>query len=148
MSELAPAQAALFARNRDALVARLQAARARWEKRLQPLRGLPIVTYHKTFSYLADWLGLQQVGFLEPKPGIPPNPRHVASLLGLAQARKVRLVLQESHYPDATSKLVAARIPAPLVRIPSATNFPAGESYVQHLDVVLEKIAAGAGVKP
>jgi zinc/manganese transport system substrate-binding protein len=146
--ELVPAQAALFARNRDALVGRLQAARARWEKRLQALRGAPIVTYHKTFSYLADWLGLQQVGFLEPKPGIPPNPRHVASLLVLAQARKVRLVLQESHYPDATSKLVAARIPASLVRVPSATNFPGGESYVQHLDVVLEKIATAAGVKP
>lgn len=148
LSELVPDKAELFARNRDALVGRLQAARTRWEKQLGPLRGVPIVTYHKTFSYLADWLGLQQVGFLEPKPGIPPNPRHVAGLLGLAQSKKVRLVLQESHYPDATSKLVAARIPAPLVRVPSATNFPAGESYLQHLDVMLQTIASAAGVKP
>jgi zinc/manganese transport system substrate-binding protein len=148
LSELVPAQAAVFARNRDALLGRLRAARSRWEQRLQPLRGAPIITYHKTFSYLADWLGLEQVGFLEPKPGIPPNPRHVAALLALAQNRKVRLVLQESHYPDATSKLLAARIPAPLVRVPSASNFPAGESYAQHLDVVLETIAAAAGVKP
>jgi zinc/manganese transport system substrate-binding protein len=148
LGQLVPAKAALFARNRDALLGRLQAARTRWEKRLQPLRGAPIITYHKTFSYLADWLGLAQIGFLEPKPGIPPNPRHVASLLALARARKVRLLLQESHYPDATSKLLAGRIPAPLVRVPSATNLPAGESYLQHLDVVLEKIATGTGVKP
>jgi zinc/manganese transport system substrate-binding protein len=147
LSQLVPAHAAEFARNRDALVTRLQAARTRWQQRLAPLRGAPVITYHKTFSYLADWLGLDQVGFLEPKPGIPPNPRHVATLLALAQSRKVRLLLQESHYPDTTAKLLAVRIPAPLVRVPSATNIAAGESYVQHLDAVMEMIAHAAGVK-
>lgn len=142
LAELDPAHAADFTRNRDALVGRLDAARARWEKRLASQKGAPIVTYHKTFTYLADWLGLVQVGFLEPKPGIPPNPRHIASLLSTAKARKVRVVLQEQHYPDATARLVAERIPAALVRIPAATNLPAGQTYVAHLDEILTPLAA------
>jgi zinc/manganese transport system substrate-binding protein len=140
LAELDPSHRAAYEANRDALVARLTAARARWEKRLAPYRGAPIVAYHKTWTYLADWLGLDQVGFLEPKPGIPPNPQHVASLLGLARTRKVRLVLQESYYPDAASKLVADKIPAPLVHVAGGTNFAGGESYEQHIDGLVEAL--------
>jgi zinc/manganese transport system substrate-binding protein len=142
LAELDPQHAAEHARGRDAFLARLDAARKRWEQRLAPQRGAPIVSYHKTFTYLADWLGLNQVGFLEPRPGIPPSPRHVASLLALARQRKVRVVLQETHYPDATARLVAERIPAPLVRVRAATNLPAGQTYVAHLDELLGALAA------
>jgi zinc/manganese transport system substrate-binding protein len=140
-----PGNAALYRSNLAAFDKRLGASRARWEKRLVPVRGAPFISYHKTWSYLADWLGLQAVGFLEAKPGVPPNPGHVAGLLTLAKRRGVKLVLQEAHYPDATSKLLAARIPAPLVKVPSATNVQVGESYLQHLDVMLEAIAKGLG---
>jgi zinc/manganese transport system substrate-binding protein len=140
LAEIDPAHRAAYEANRDAFLRRLTAARARWEKRLAPYRGAPIVAYHKTWSYVADWLGLDQVGFLEPKPGIPPNPQHVASLLGLARLRKVRLVLQESYYPDAASKLVAEKIPAPLVLVHGGTNFAGGESYEQHIDGLVESL--------
>jgi zinc/manganese transport system substrate-binding protein len=148
LGEIDPRHAADFTRNRDAFLARLDTARKRWEQRLAPQKGAPIVTYHKTFTYLADWLGLDQVGFLEPKPGIPPNPRHVASLLATSKQRRVRVVLQEMHYPDATARLVAERIPAPLVRVPAATNLPAGQTYVAHLDDILGKLAAALEGKP
>ena len=142
LAQLDPAKAADYNRGRDAFVAQLEATRQRWETRLRPARGTAIVTYHRTFTYLADWLGLEQIGFLEPKPGIPPSPRHIASLLATAKQRGVRLVLQENHYPDATSRLVASRIPAPLARVPAATNWRAGQSYVQHLDEILGNLAA------
>jgi zinc/manganese transport system substrate-binding protein len=140
LGEIDPAHRAAYDANRDALLARLAAARTRWEKRMAPYRGAPIVAYHKTWSYVADWLGLDQVGFLEPKPGIPPNPQHVASLLGLARSRKVRLVVQESYYPDAASKLVSEKIPAPLVLVHGGSNFAAGESYEQHIDGMVEAL--------
>ena len=140
LAELDPGHRATYEANRDALLARLTAARGRWEKRLASYRGAPIVAYHKTWTYVADWLGLDQVGFLEPKPGIPPNPQHVASLLGLARTRKVRLVLQESYYPDAASKLVAEKIPAQLVFVHGGTNFAGGESYEQHIDALVESL--------
>jgi zinc/manganese transport system substrate-binding protein len=140
-----PGHAAGYRANLASFLKRLDGARTRWEQRLAGARGTPFVSYHKTWSYLADWLGLDTVGFLEPKPGLPPNPRHVASLLVLAQSRKVKMVLQEDHYPDATSQLVASRIPAALVKVPGATNVQGGESYLQHLDVMLERIAKGLG---
>jgi zinc/manganese transport system substrate-binding protein len=145
LSQLDPGNATAYRRNAEELASRLRAARAGWEKTLAPFRGIPVVGYHKTWTYLCDWLGFEQVGFLEAKPGIPPNPRHVAQLLGLARQRKVRLLLQEEHYPDATSRLVATRIPAPLVRVPAATNFPAGETYLAHVEKVVAAIAKALG---
>jgi zinc/manganese transport system substrate-binding protein len=142
MAELDPGNAARYAQGADRLVKRLQTARARWQQRMARWKGAPMLGYHKTWTYFADWLGLVQVGFLEPKPGIPPNPRHVAQVLALAQARKVKVIMQEEHYPDATARLVAGRIPAALVREPAATDFPKGESYVQHIDRVIDSLAS------
>src|SRR5262249_52086786 len=51
---------------------RLADRTAGWEKRAARLRGTKIVTYHKSWSYVADWLGLVEVGYIEPKPGVPP----------------------------------------------------------------------------
>jgi zinc/manganese transport system substrate-binding protein len=142
LAELDPGHRATYEANRKAFLERLDAARAGWEKRLAPFRGAPVLGYHKTWSYLCDWLGLDQAGFLEPKPGVPPNPQHVARLLGLARARKVRVVLQEAYYPDATSKLLAEKIPATLLTIPGGTNFPAGQTYVQRMDALVASLAA------
>jgi zinc/manganese transport system substrate-binding protein len=143
LAEIDAAHAAQFQTNLAAFKKRLEATRARWEKRLATLRGVPVIGYHRTWSYLADWLGFEQVGFLEPKPGVPPSPRHIANLLSLAKRRKVRLILQEDHYPDATSRLVASRIPAALVLVAAATNIKTSETYLQHVDVMLEAIAKG-----
>lgn len=148
LAQIDPARAAEYNRNRDGFLKELDAARQRWEARLAARRGAPVVTYHRTFTYLADWLGLEPVGFLEPKPGIPPNPRHIAGLLGLAKQRKVQVILQEEHYPDSTSRLVASRIPARLVRVPAATNLRSRQTYVQHLEEIVGRLAAGLEGRP
>ncbi len=145
LAQIDPGHAGRYRSGADGLVKRLQAARAGWEKTLAPFRGVPVVGYHKTWTYLCDWLHLEPIGFLEAKPGVPPNPRHVAQLLALARQRKVRLILQEEHYPDSTSKLVADRIPAPLLRVPAATNFPGGETYLDHVGRVVAALAKALG---
>src|SRR5262249_3620059 len=60
---------------------RWQAAIERWQARAAPLKGVPIVVYHKDFSYFINWSGVREVGSLEPKPGIPPSPSHLAELV-------------------------------------------------------------------
>src|SRR2546422_994052 len=81
MASLDGAQAAYYhAREKDFL-ARWKEAAARWEKQAAPLKGMPLVLYHKDLSYLVNWLGMREIGALEPKPGIPPSTAHLTELL-------------------------------------------------------------------
>ncbi|MCR8526504.1 metal ABC transporter substrate-binding protein, partial [Escherichia coli] len=130
LSELDAAHAADYGENLERFRSQLEAARVGWEKRLAPLKGAPVIAYHNSIVYLADWVGFVPVAFLEPKPGIPPNPSHVAEVLTLARQRKVKLVLQEEFYPDTTSRLIASKAPAALVVLPAGTDVRSGESYV------------------
>jgi zinc/manganese transport system substrate-binding protein len=143
LAELDPAHADAYLANAAGFVRRLESARKGWEARMAVHRGAAIISYHKTLSYLVDWLRLEEVGFLEPKPGIPPNPAHVARVLSLARARKVRVMVQEERYPESTSRLVADKIPATLVRIPGGTDLQHGQRYVDYVGQVVERIAAG-----
>jgi zinc/manganese transport system substrate-binding protein len=143
LGDLDPSHRADYQKNLQAFLTRLDAARAGWEKRLAPLRGTQVIAYHKTWIYVASWLGFEEAGFLEPKPGIPPNPSHVAELLTVARERKVRAILQEEYYPDATSRLVAQRIPASLVRVPGGPDFQGGQSYIDYVDRLVTLIEQG-----
>jgi len=147
MEQLDPKNAATYRANVEKFSAELEKARAGWEQRLAGLKGTPIVSYHKTTLYLADWLGFSAFAFLEPKPGIPPNPAHVAKVLTLARTKKARFVIQEDFYPDPNSRFVAGKIPAPLVLIPGGTDFRGGETYVQNMEQLVKALEQGLAGK-
>ena len=147
LAEVDPPRHAVFETNLAAFLRRLTAARLGWEKRLSRLAGAPLIGYHRTWVYLAEWLGLVEVGFLEPKPGIPPSPAHVAQLLALARQRKVRAILQEDYYPETTSRLVAVRIPVPLLRMPGGPDFQRGESYIAYVGAIADLLDHGLAAK-
>jgi zinc/manganese transport system substrate-binding protein len=143
LSALDPGNADAFAKRNAAFKEGIESSRKKWEERFAKLKGSPILCYHKTWSYVAEWLGLDVVGFLEPKPGIPPNPSHVGKTLALGKSRSVKILLQEFYYPETTSKLVAGKIPAVLVKVPAGVDVAKGEKYVEYHDRVLEAIAKG-----
>ena len=64
-----------------------------------PLKGIHVVQYHKSWAYLLDWLGIQSVGELEPRPGIPPSASHVTRLAGEVKQKEVRFVIQTVYAP-------------------------------------------------
>ena len=74
-------EAAYYQARAQGFLERWRQAIARWEKAGAPLKGMAIVVYHKNMSYLIDWLGLREVGALEPKPGLPPTASHLSELL-------------------------------------------------------------------
>lgn len=133
--------AAHYRRGFQAFAKRLAAQRAKWEARLRPHRGAKIVTYHRSWVYLADWLGLEVVATIEPKPGIPPSPSHVVAVIRAGRAAGAKVVLQESYYPSKTAKLVAAKLGAEVVSVPGGSAFSHGEDYVAHMDEVVEALA-------
>ncbi|WP_426731697.1 metal ABC transporter substrate-binding protein [Myxococcus faecalis] len=143
LAQLDAKNAATYRANAAKLTADLDAARVEWEKRLAGLKGAPVVAFHRTTAYLADWLGFEAIAFLEPKPGIPPNPSHVAGVLVLARQRKARMVLIESYYNDREAKMLAGMIPAPLVILHGGTDFRAGETYLQHINEMVGNLEKG-----
>lgn len=134
-----------FARTKSFLEA-LRAARARWEARLSKARGQKIIAYHDSLPYLADWLGLEVVEHVEPKPGIPPNPSHIAHVLEVARTAKVRVLVQQAYYPSGTSKLIADKSGATFLQIPGYPDFAQAQTYAAYMDDLVAKLAKALGV--
>lgn len=141
LAELDPKGRAHYLENTKKFVGELRRLRKQWEEKLKPLRGREVIAFHRSLSYLADWLGLVVVDHIEPKPGIPPNPRHVAQVIQHAKTHQVRAVLQEDFHPSSTSELVAKKVGAKLVKLPGATNFPGGQSYTAFIEQVVKRLA-------
>lgn len=144
LSEIDPGGRAAYLEGARDFVSALRAARARWEPTLAKLRGARVVTYHRSLSYLADYLGLVVVENLEPRPGIPPSPRHVAHVIAVGHERGVSLVIQESWFPTNASEVAASKIGARLITIPGMPDFRAGQSYIAFLGAVFEKLGGKA----
>lgn len=142
LAQLDPPNAAAFRTNADAFAARLDQKVAAWRTQMQPVAGTPVVVYHRSWIYLLDWLKLREVGSIEPKPGIPPNPAHVAQLLQTMRREKARLILQESFYPDATAHLLAEKTGAKVVEI--AGGPAAGGDYIAWMETLLQAIGKAA----
>jgi zinc/manganese transport system substrate-binding protein len=142
MGELEPANRQAYADAANAFVARLDAARARWESTLAPLRGREVVTHHKSMTYLADWLGFSVPITIEPKPGIPPNPGHVARVVSTMDEHDIRLVFIESYYPPTNAELIRSKVGAKIVTVLGGVNFPKGETYEARFDALVAQLLA------
>lgn len=97
---------------------RWQAALAHWERRAQPLQGMRVVVAHAGWVYLEDWLGLQRVAALEPKPGIPPSSSHLAAVLAQVQQQEVTAVLYAAYQDRRSADWLASRSSVRPVRLP------------------------------
>ncbi len=133
---------ALYARNLASFLSRLDTARKGWEKQMAPYKGAPVITYHRSWTYVIDWLGLVELANLEPKPGIPPSPSHVVDVLKLARAQGAKVVLQEAYYPDKTGALCAAKLGGSVVKLPAGADVAGGETYIEHVGKVIDALAA------
>ena len=107
-----------------------------------------VVTYHESFPYLLDWLGLQKVETLEPKPGVPPDPGHVAQVLATMRSTNARVIVQEEYYPTSTSKTLAGLVQARLVVVPGGARPTEGETLQAHLTKVADALYAACGGTP
>ena len=89
-----------------------------WMKKMLPLRGTPLVTYHKNWIYFVRLFGLEEAGTVEPKPGIPPSPKHVTSLINLMRERNIGIILAANYFDEQQIRTVAARTNAEAVIVP------------------------------
>src|SRR5215831_6516161 len=118
MGELDQADAATFAAQAQNFAGRWTAAMQRWTQRAAPFRGTTVAAYHKSWTYLEDWLGLREAATIEPKPGIPPGSQHLAQLVADLPAKNVRAILYSAYEDPRGSEFVAQRIGATAVMLP------------------------------
>lgn len=97
---------------------RWQQATAIWEKEATPLRGMKVVGYHKSMTYLFNWLGIIEVGNLEPKPGVPPSAGHLADLVGRLQSEPVDGVTRATYNDPKAALWLSDRTKTPLIELP------------------------------
>lgn len=115
---LDPANAESYRARSSAFLARWSDAIARWEAKAVPLRGLTMVVHHKNLTYLSAWLGLREVGSLEPKAGLPPTTAHLAELVTRMQREPARLIAYTAYNDPRAAAFLSERTRIPAVMLP------------------------------
>jgi zinc/manganese transport system substrate-binding protein len=124
--------------NRRRFLEEVAAATRRWIEALAPHRGAGVVSYHDSWPYFYRAFGLEEVGVIEDRPGVPPSPQHLAGLIRQMRERRVKVVLVESWYPTDTPAAVARAAGARVLLVPQSPGAMKGtETYITHLDAIV-----------
>ncbi|MEO8080769.1 MAG: zinc ABC transporter substrate-binding protein [Caldimonas sp.] len=146
LQQVDPAHAAQYAAGQADFARRWQQAIARWTAQAAPLRGMAVVSQHKAFVYLYDWLGLKEVAVLEPKPGVEPTASHLQQVLATLKDRPARMVLYAAYQDARPSEWLSRNAGILAVKIPFTVG---GSDAAKDLfglfdDTVARLLAAGA----
>ncbi|MBN2271498.1 MAG: zinc ABC transporter substrate-binding protein, partial [Sedimentisphaerales bacterium] len=116
-----------------------------WMKTMMPLRGTQVVVYHKDWSYMLDLFGLEEAGDAEPKPGIPPSPKHVTKLIEMMREKQIRIFLAANYFDQQQVKMIAERTGAEAMIVPLFVGGAEGlDDYFKLVDYWVNKLAAVA----
>jgi len=132
---LRPGDRAYFDQRLADFNSRLDAAEKRWMATMAPYKGTKVVTYHRSFPNFAERFGLEIVGYVEPRPGIPPTPQHTLDLINEMKRQMVKVVLVEPYFdlktPTAIGRETGARV---LVMPPSVGGVKETSNYFALFD--------------
>ncbi|MBM4442544.1 MAG: zinc ABC transporter substrate-binding protein [Candidatus Rokubacteria bacterium] len=135
LARVAPAHQAVFAKNRDAFLARLADALAQWTRRMEPFKGAKVVSYHADFNYFLRRFGLVPLANLEDRPGIPPSPGHLARLIQQMKQERVKVVLLEPWSDRGLAERVAGDAGARAIVLATGVGAVTGaETYLGALE--------------
>jgi zinc/manganese transport system substrate-binding protein len=118
LSEIDHANAELYRKRGEDFSRRWQEAMLRWQQQAAPLKGVPLVVYHKDMSYFINWSGMREAGSLEPKPGIPPTPSHLAELVEQMKRNPAKVVVYSPYNSPKAAEFLSERSGIPSVMLP------------------------------
>jgi zinc/manganese transport system substrate-binding protein len=153
LSEISPADAAYFAQRYADFDKRLGEAEKRWSAAMAPYKGAKVVTYHRSWPNFVETYGLNVVGYVEPKPGIPPSPSHTFELTQEMKKDNVKIIIIEPYFdaktPNAIGRDTGAQVVTLAPSVGGAKGAPVAD-YIQLFDYDVKTLVAGfqaAGVK-
>ena len=145
LAQLDPANSTTYQRRLADFNERWSAAIKRWETRAAPLKGRNVIVQHISWIYLFNWLGLQQLGALEPKPGVPPTSSHLSGLVTLTKAGNTLAIVRAAYQSPKASNWLAERTGVPAVALPLTVGGDAQSKDLFGLfDSTIDKLLAAA----
>jgi ABC-type Zn uptake system ZnuABC Zn-binding protein ZnuA len=143
LTEFSPSDAAYFAQRYADFDRRLAEAESRWKTTLAPFKGTKVVTYHRSWSNFAEAFGLDVVGYVEPKPGIPPSPAHQLALSVEMKRQNIKIIIVEPYFdlktPNAIARDTGAKV---LVVPPSVGGVKEAGDYIRLFDYDVSLLAS------
>jgi zinc/manganese transport system substrate-binding protein len=125
-----------------------QQAIAKWTAQAAPLRGVAVVSQHKAFAYLYDWLGVKEVAVLEPKPGVDPSASHLQEVLATLKATPARMVIYAAYQDSRPSEWMQRNAGIPAVKIPfTVGGTDAAKDLYSLFDDTIARLLAGLKAK-
>ncbi len=141
LSEMRPGDAAYFAERYSSFEQRIKQADEKWLAEMKPYAGRKVVTYHRSWPNFAEHFGLNVVGYVEPRPGIPPSPQHTVELIGLMKRDGVKVILVEPYFdlktPNAIARDTGAKV---VVLMPSVGGEKEITDYFKLFDYDIAKL--------
>ena len=149
LQQIDPSHAAQYAKAQADFAQRWQQATLRWSAQAAPLRGESVVSQHKAFVYLYDWLGLKEVAVLEPKPGIEPTASHLQEVLAALKGSPAKMVLYSAYQDPRPSEWLSKNAGIPAVKIPFTVGGSDGAKDLFGLfDDTVARLLAARTAKP
>ena len=143
-----PENAEYYEENFNNFVSTLKLKISEWQVQLAPYNGTNVVTYHKLWSYFLDWAGFKLTGTIEPLPGVPPSPSHVAELITLMDAEQVKLIISANYYPRKTPEIIAQKTSASFLVLPAQVGGEEGiNTYFELIDAIVGQITSTLGAQ-
>ncbi len=143
LARIDPAHGKDYEANRLAFLARLEQRLAEWEGKLGALADVPLVAYHNSWAYFARRFRLDFIGYLEPKPDVPPTPSHLAALLQSMRARDAKIIVRQPHEPAKDVSLLAQRTGAAIVVLAASVGaLPGTDDYFSLFDTDIAALVA------
>jgi zinc/manganese transport system substrate-binding protein len=122
LAQLDRANASYYAQREEDFEKRLTEALKRWQGMMAPYKGLKVVTYHRSWANFAERFGLNVIGYIEPRPGIPPSPSHTLDLIQEMKRQNVKIVMVEPYFDLKTPNSIARETGAKVLVMPPSVG--------------------------
>ena len=122
LAAISPGDAAYFAQHEEDFEKRVSDAEKRWLALMAPYKGTKVVTYHRSWPNFAERFGLDVIGYVEPKPGIPPSPSHTLELIQEMKRQNVKIIMVEPYFDSKTPNSIARETGAKVLVMPPSVG--------------------------
>jgi zinc/manganese transport system substrate-binding protein len=140
-AQLDPKNEDTYERNEKAFEARLNAAEKGWAADLATIRGKPVVAWHTSWRYFAEYNGMNIVAFVEPKPGVPPSPSHLYTVIQTVKKTGAKVIVMEPFYDRKVADLIAKQTGATVLILPPSVGGLRGAPVNDYISLMKYDVA-------